>query len=84
MKCPACGYPEMVEKTLDETLSYGGRSLTLNGMRGEFCPACGEGVWDEESYGRYINAQADLLRAAKGDVSVDIRRIRKNPKLTQA
>ena len=84
MKCPACGYPEMVVKTLDETLSYGGRSLTLNAMRGEFCPNCGEGVWDEESYERYIEAQADLLRAAKGDMSVDIRRIRKNLKLTQA
>lgn len=84
MKCPACGYPEMVVKTLDETLSYGGRSLTLNSMRGEFCLSCGEGVWDEESYGRYIEAQADLLRAAKGDMSVDIRRIRKNLKLTQA
>ncbi len=84
MKCPACGYPQMVEKTLDETLSYGGRSLTLNAMRGDFCPNCGEGFWDEESYGRYIEAQADLLRAAKGDMSVDIRRIRKNLKLTQA
>ncbi len=42
------------------------------------------GLWDEESYGRYIEAQADLLRAAKGDMSVDIRRIRKNLKLTQA
>lgn len=84
MKCPACGHSEMVEKTRAETLSYGGRSLTLNAMRGEFCPNCGEGVWDEESYGRYIEAQADLLRAAKGDMSVDIRRIRKNLNLTQA
>ncbi len=84
MKCPTCGYPEMVVKTLDETLSYGGRSVTLKAMCGEFCSNCGEGVWDEESYGRYIEAQADLLRAAKGDMSVDIRRIRKNLKLTQA
>ena len=53
MKCPACGHPEMVAKTLDETLSYGNQSLTLHTMRGEFCPACGEGVWDAESYRRY-------------------------------
>jgi len=57
--------------------------LTLHAMHGEFCPSCGEGVWDAESYRRYIEAQATLLRAVKGDVSADIRRIRKNLKLTQ-
>lgn len=83
MKCPACGHPEMVAKTLDETLSYGSQSLTLHTMRGEFCPACGEGIWDAESYRRYTEAQSALLRAVKGDISADIRRIRKNLKLTQ-
>lgn len=84
MKCPACGHAEMISKTQDETLSYGSQSLTLHAMRGEFCPACGEGVWDTESYRRYTEAQAALLRAVKGDVSGEIRRIRKNLKLTQA
>jgi len=73
----------MVAKTRDETLSYGGQSLTLHAMHGEFCPSCDEGIWDEESYRRYTEAQAALLRALKGDVSADIRRIRKNLKLTQ-
>ena len=84
MKCPACGHVEMVSKTQDETLSYGGQSLTLHAMRGEFCPVCGEGVWETESYRRYTEAQAALLRAVQGDVSGEIRRIRKNLKLTQA
>jgi HTH-type transcriptional regulator / antitoxin MqsA len=84
MKCPACGHPDMVRETKDETLSYGGQSLTLHGMRGEFCPMCGEGVWDAESYRRYTEAQAALVRGVKGDVSADIRRIRKRLKLTQA
>lgn len=53
-------------------------------MRGDFCPACGEGVRDTESYRRHTEAQAALLRAVKGDVSGEIRRIRKNLKLTQA
>jgi HTH-type transcriptional regulator/antitoxin MqsA len=52
-------------------------------MKGDFCPACGEGIWDEESYRRYTEAQAGLIRAVKGDVGADIRRIRKNLKLTQ-
>lgn len=83
MKCPACGHPEMVVKTQDETLSYGSQSLTLHAMHGEFCTSCGEGIWDAESYRRYTEAQAALLRAVKGDVSADIRRIRKSLKLTQ-
>ena len=83
MKCPACGNSEMVTRTQDETLSYGGKSLTLHAMTGEFCPACGEGIRDEESYLRYTEAQSAIIRAVKGDVSADIRRIRKHLKLTQ-
>ena len=71
MECPACGHREMVAKILDETLSYGSQSLTLHTMHGEFCPACGEGVWDAESYRRYSEVQAALLRAVKGDISHD-------------
>lgn len=84
MRCPACNHHEMIEETLDETLSYGGQSLTLHGMRGRFCPVCGEGVWDPESYRRYTEAQAALVRSVKGDVSEEIRRLRKKLKLTQA
>ena len=83
MKCPACGNLEIVTKTKDETLTYGGQSLTLHLMKGDFCAACGEGVWDEESYRRYTEAQSAIVRAVKGDVSADIRRIRKSLKLTQ-
>jgi len=83
MKCPACGNPEMVSEIKDETLVYGGQSMTLHGMKGDFCPVCGEGIWDEESYRRYTEAQAAIIRAVKGDVSADIRRIRKSLKMTQ-
>jgi len=83
MKCPACGNSEMVTKIQDETLTYGGQSVTLHSMKGDFCSACGEGIWDEESYRRYTETQAALIRAVKGDVAADIRRIRKNLKLTQ-
>lgn len=82
MKCPACGR-EMEAKIKDETLSYGGQAMTLHAMKGVFCPGCGEGIWDEESYRRYTEAQTAIIRAVKGDLSADIRRIRKNLKLTQ-
>ncbi len=64
MKCPACGNAEMATKNQDETLVYGGQSLTLHAMKGDFCPACGEGIWDEESYRRYTEAQAAITQAA--------------------
>ena len=84
MKCPACGYHEMETKILDETLSYGSESLTLHDMQGDFCPKCGEGIWNEESYRRYTAAQDALMRKTRGDVGTDIRRIRKTLKLTQS
>lgn len=83
MKCPACGHTQMTTEIKDETLSYNGQTLTLHAMKGDFCPICGEGVWDEESYCRYTEAQSALIRSVKGDVSADIKRIRKNLKLTQ-
>jgi len=73
----------MAQRIQDEKLSFGGQSLTLHDMKGEFCQECGEGVWDAESYRRYVEAQAALLRAREGDLSADIRRIRKKLKLTQ-
>jgi len=83
MRCPDCGNVEMLTEIKDETLKYGEHSLTLHSMRGNFCPSCGEGIWDEESYLRYTEAQTAIIRTVKGDVSADIRRIRKNLKLTQ-
>lgn len=82
MKCPACGQ-EMVAEVRDETLTYSGQSLTLHAMQGEFCAGCDEGIWDAQSYRRYTEAQSALVRTVKGDISSDIRRIRKNLKLTQ-
>lgn len=83
MNCPNCGNSEMVSKIQDETLTYGGQSLTLHTMKGDFCLVCGEGIWDEESYRRYTEAQTAIIRAVKGDVAADIRRIRKSLRLTQ-
>ncbi|ABL65404.1 type II TA system antitoxin MqsA family protein [Chlorobium phaeobacteroides] len=83
-QCPSCGHKGMIDKVLEETLTYGGKSMTLHDMHGRFCPECGEGIWDEESCRRYTEAQEGLVRAIKGDPAADIRRIRRKLKLTQA
>jgi HTH-type transcriptional regulator / antitoxin MqsA len=74
----------MIDKVVEETLSYGGKSMTLHAMHGQFCSHCGEGIWEEESYRRYTEAQEGLVRAVKGDSGADIRRIRKKLNITQA
>lgn len=79
MACPACGHPEMVTRICDEILSYGGKSVTLHNMKGDFCPECGEGVWDVESYRRHVDEQARLVETV-GD---EIRSIRKKLNMTQ-
>jgi HTH-type transcriptional regulator / antitoxin MqsA len=85
MQCPACGHPEMEEQNRDETLSYGGNSITIPNLRGQFCPNCDEGVWDTLSNGQLDEAQTRLIDAVRHKASVDIRRIRKKMlKLTQA
>ena len=83
MECPGCGNCGMVARERDETLRYEDQSLTLHRMKGDFCTECGEGIWDPVSYRRFTEAQASLIRAVKGDVSADIRRIRKSLNLTQ-
>ena len=83
MKCPECGYKEMISKIVDETLTYKGKSLTLHGMKGDFCPKCKEGIWDSENYRRYTEAQAALVRSTQTEVSADIKRIRSKLNLTQ-
>jgi HTH-type transcriptional regulator/antitoxin MqsA len=74
----------MEKKNQEETLYYSGQSVTVENLSGEFCPACGEGVWDSESNQRLDEAQAALMNAVRTKVSADIRRIRKSLKLTQA
>ena len=44
MKCPACGKAKLVPDTRDIPYTYKGETTTIPAVRGDFCPACGEGV----------------------------------------
>ncbi len=46
MKCPICAKAELVHDTRDIPYTYKGKSTTLPGVTGEFCPACGEVILD--------------------------------------
>jgi HTH-type transcriptional regulator/antitoxin MqsA len=44
MKCQACGKAKLVRGTHDVPHTYKGETTTIPAVRGDFCPACGEGV----------------------------------------
>ncbi|CAG9182142.1 type II toxin-antitoxin system MqsA family antitoxin [Cupriavidus pinatubonensis] len=44
MKCPECGGAELVNEVRDVPYTYRGESTVIRGVRGDWCPQCGEGV----------------------------------------
>jgi HTH-type transcriptional regulator/antitoxin MqsA len=55
MKCPICGAAKLVRDTRDLPYTYKGESTVVPAAIGDYCPACGEGVFDMEQSNR-INA----------------------------
>ena len=66
MKCPTCGDAELTRDTRDLPYVYKGETTLLSEIAGDFCPACGEGVFDADqsrrlgalmaAFNRQINA----------------------------
>lgn len=46
MKCPVCGAAELIHDTRDMPYTYKGASTVIEGVTGNFCPACDEAVLD--------------------------------------
>jgi HTH-type transcriptional regulator/antitoxin MqsA len=44
MKCPECGGAELVDEVRDVPYTYRGETTVIRGVRGDWCPKCGEGV----------------------------------------
>ena len=66
MKCPNCGAAELVRDTRDMPYIYKGETTSFAGVTGDYCSACGEGVFDAEvsrrvsadmkAFGKQVNA----------------------------
>ena len=66
MKCPNCGMADLAPDTRDLTYIYKGEATALLQVAGDYCPACGEGVFDAatsrrlsaemKAFGKQINA----------------------------
>jgi HTH-type transcriptional regulator / antitoxin MqsA len=48
MKCPACGMADLAHEARDMPYVYKGEATTFKNIAGDYCPACGEGVFDAE------------------------------------
>jgi HTH-type transcriptional regulator / antitoxin MqsA len=66
MKCPNCGAADLVHNVRDMPYSYMGEETVFAQVAGEYCPACGEGVFDAatsrvisaamKAFGKQVNA----------------------------
>jgi HTH-type transcriptional regulator/antitoxin MqsA len=53
MKCPCCGAAELIRDTRDMPYTYKGETTSIPAVTGDFCPACGEAVFNREHGDRY-------------------------------
>jgi HTH-type transcriptional regulator/antitoxin MqsA len=68
MKCPCCGGAELVRDTRDLDHTYKGVSTKLRDMTGDYCPACGEGLFDMVEGQRMM----DLMGAFRSEVNATL------------
>ena len=84
MKCPVCGAGKLVRESRDLSYIYGGRSALIR-QSGDFCGACGEGIFTSEESGHYLTAIGAFRASVDAEplVPTEVRRIRKKLGLTQ-
>ncbi len=85
MKCVSCGGAKLVHETRDVLYTYKGATTTIPDVTGDFCPACGESIHDEEESERLSTAMLDFNKEVNGSI-VDpafISKTRKKLKLDQ-
>lgn len=83
-QCMSCGSKGMVrEENRTEIVSHNGKSVTLTGLSGWFCPVCNDGWFDDESSARLSAAGDALVLKAREQRQEEVRRIRKKLRLSQ-
>ena len=66
MKCPNCGAADLIPDARDMPFIYKGETTVIAQVTGDYCPACGEGVFDADvsrrvsaemkTFGKQVNA----------------------------
>jgi HTH-type transcriptional regulator / antitoxin MqsA len=85
MQCPNCGAAELARDTRDMPYTYKGETTVILQAAGDWCPACGEGMFDAAT-SRAISAEMKAfgkqVNAAKVDPAF-IGAVRKKLRLNQ-
>jgi HTH-type transcriptional regulator/antitoxin MqsA len=68
MKCPVCGAAEFVRDTRDLPYSYKGESTMIPDATGDFCPACGEAIFDPAESLRINAAMLDFNKQVNATI----------------
>ena len=85
MKCPICAKAELVHDTRDIPYTYKGESTVIPGMTGDFCPACGEAIFNAAEGQRISTLMLEFNKQVNAAI-VDpefIARVRKSLALDQ-
>ena len=85
MKCPNCGAAELVRDTRDLPHTYKGETTVLAQVAGDWCPACGVGVFAAD-VSRRISAEMKAFARQVNAAIVDpkfISAVRKKLRLDQ-
>lgn len=80
LKCPSCKAGRLVRETPDIPYTYKGETTIIRGVRGDFCPVCGESVLAAADSKRVSTAMLELNKQVNGS-SVEpafIARVRDN------
>ncbi len=62
MKCPCCGAAELVHDCRDLPYTYKGEPTLIPALTGDFCPACGEAIFDRDQGDRYSELVGQFQR----------------------
>lgn len=57
MICPVCGQAELIADMRDQPYTYKGKTTIINNVKGEYCPACNEGILSFNEAGRVSHLQ---------------------------
>ena len=85
MKCPNCGAADLVRDTRDIPYTYKGETTVFAQVSGDWCPACGEAVFDAAA-SRAISADMKAFAKQVNAAIVDpafISAVRKKLRLDQ-
>ena len=65
MKCPVCGAAELIHDTRDLSFTIEDKTVVVQAVTGDFCPACAESILDVAESNRVMREMASIARQEK-------------------